>query len=121
LGLNTRAKRLALVARHRDPYDRVPSPGPAFTRRPNWRTPSTIASAMTLGRCAGSSDAPPRTGSRSTTTSRAQRTPPGSAEAMVAVASCTPLAKAGRGAGFPGRAPAGSVAGVALAPRRAEP
>jgi transposase InsO family protein len=29
LGLNTRAKRLALVARHRDPYERRPSPPPA--------------------------------------------------------------------------------------------
>lgn len=28
LGLNTRAKRLALVARHRDPYERAPSPPP---------------------------------------------------------------------------------------------
>jgi transposase len=28
LGLNTRAKRLALVARHRDPYERVPSRPP---------------------------------------------------------------------------------------------
>ena len=51
LGLNTRAKRLALVARHRDPYERVPSPCPAFTRRTNWRTLSTIVSAMTLRRC----------------------------------------------------------------------
>jgi hypothetical protein len=96
-------------------YERVPSPRPAFTRRTNWRTPSTIVSAMTFRRCAGSSDAPPRTGSRSTATSPAQRTPRGLAEAMVAAASCTALAKAGRGACFPGRAPAGSVAGVALA------
>ena len=28
LGLNTRARRLALVARHRDPYERAPSPAP---------------------------------------------------------------------------------------------
>jgi transposase InsO family protein len=28
LGLNTRSKRLALVARHRDPYERAPSPAP---------------------------------------------------------------------------------------------
>ena len=28
LGLNTRTKRLALVARHRDPYERAPSPPP---------------------------------------------------------------------------------------------
>jgi hypothetical protein len=31
--LATRAKRLALLARHRDPYDRVPSPRPALTRK----------------------------------------------------------------------------------------
>ncbi len=28
VGLNTRAKRLALIARHRDPYERMPSPPP---------------------------------------------------------------------------------------------
>jgi transposase InsO family protein len=28
LGLNTRSKRLALIARHRDPYERTPSPPP---------------------------------------------------------------------------------------------
>jgi transposase InsO family protein len=28
LGLNTRSKRLALIARHRDPYERAPSPPP---------------------------------------------------------------------------------------------
>ena len=28
MGLNTRAKRLALIARHRDPYERAPSPPP---------------------------------------------------------------------------------------------
>jgi transposase InsO family protein len=28
VGLNTRARRLALVARHRDPYERMPSPAP---------------------------------------------------------------------------------------------
>jgi hypothetical protein len=116
LGRNMRAKRLALVARPRDPYERVPSPRPASTRRTNWRTLSAIVSAMTFRRRAGSSEAPPMTGSRSTATSRAQRTPRGSAEATVAAASCTALAKAGRGACFPGRAPAGSVAGVALAP-----
>jgi hypothetical protein len=28
VGLNTRGKRLALIARHRDPYERAPSPPP---------------------------------------------------------------------------------------------
>src|SRR4030095_2985940 len=28
VGLNTRAKRLALIARHRDPYERTPDPPP---------------------------------------------------------------------------------------------
>jgi hypothetical protein len=48
-----------LVARH--PILRArPLARPAVTRRTNWRTPSTIASAMTPRRCAGNSDAPPR-------------------------------------------------------------
>jgi hypothetical protein len=98
LGLNTRAKRLGVGRASPRSRRSRPLARPRFTRRPNGRTLSTIASAMTLGRCAGSIDAPPRTGSRSTTTSRARRTPRGSAEAMVAAASCTLLATAGRGA-----------------------
>jgi transposase InsO family protein len=52
VGLNTRGKRRALVARHRDPYERAPSPAPP-ERHIEASEPGEGASPRTRARLAG--------------------------------------------------------------------
>jgi hypothetical protein len=73
VGLNTRGKRLGLIARHRDPYERAPSPPPperhieasepgelvqtdCFLHRPAVRLPARIRAHSTPGQVVGAAN-----------------------------------------------------------------
>jgi transposase len=53
VGLNTRAKRLALIARHRDPYERKPEPPPERHIDANWPGEKVQLDCFYIGRLSG--------------------------------------------------------------------